>query len=397
MAAKIPDLFVVIEELIANGIEIEATDELGRTAAQIAQLHSNEEAHRVIVKYAAAKAAPAMPISSAEEDQLSASLTVLQQQPASASNPFPFPASTAVSRAASRSSSKLSASDSFASNASSRSGGGSRAGNDGHNFLRFSGLFEETIIEENKQKDSSASSGSSSFTNSARDYLPKKKKAPETMERSESIYENYNPSSLKEALPVNLSTEVVQRRRKSKQMIEPSREEENLLSDELSELDVLLAANIDIGEPHQEQKQQQHLKDDNNNHNGDKNDENLIQTRTLSSTAILNAPTFDSKEVQQTSQTLSDTSGRSKSGNSSNRKADWLELLEEDGHLNSSFSSVSPPSAEEDISPKSRSSPTRSSLPHFATKATPTTSAGASPIVSILSLNNINKLKFLFY
>ena len=69
------------EELIANGIEIEATDELGRTAAQIAKLHANEEAHRVIVKYAAAKAAPAMPISSAEEDQLSASLTVLQQSP----------------------------------------------------------------------------------------------------------------------------------------------------------------------------------------------------------------------------------------------------------------------------------------------------------------------------
>ncbi|KAI2802430.1 Ankyrin repeat domain-containing protein 7 [Blomia tropicalis] len=51
LAVKIVDLYPVIEELIANGIEIDAIDELGRSAAQVAQLHLNDEAYRIIMKY----------------------------------------------------------------------------------------------------------------------------------------------------------------------------------------------------------------------------------------------------------------------------------------------------------------------------------------------------------
>lgn len=51
MAAKLPDLCVVIEELIANGIPIGAVDERGRTAAQVAQLNNNPQAYEIITKY----------------------------------------------------------------------------------------------------------------------------------------------------------------------------------------------------------------------------------------------------------------------------------------------------------------------------------------------------------
>ncbi|KPM12008.1 ankyrin repeat domain containing protein 38 [Sarcoptes scabiei] len=55
LAAKNPNLIVVIEELIANGIDIDAKDELGRTASEIAKQFNNNNSYDLIEKYVRAK------------------------------------------------------------------------------------------------------------------------------------------------------------------------------------------------------------------------------------------------------------------------------------------------------------------------------------------------------
>lgn len=366
LAAKIGDLFLVIEELIANGIEIEATDELGRTAAQIAQLHGNEEAFRVITKYATAKAQPAMPMSSAAEDQLSASVHLMVDGPGSYENisamqnqhqhqhqhpnpyqqqhhPHPPPPISRTTSRNSGSSSKLSASDSFASNASSKSGGGGGGGSGGHNFLRFSGLFEETILEENK-KDSSASS--SSTANGS----PNKPTTTTTtttergsMERSESIYENYHPSSEEEAfMPPPSSANVIRRKKQGSPVAvaaaaaaaaiigsSVSVEEEEMLSDELSELDAMLMSNIGInaeslsGRQQQQQMQQQQRRSSTTVLLNDSPSVVAVTTNGHVSSPL--SPVISAQSASSTANGYHHLSAT----RATRPKAQWLELLEE--------------------------------------------------------------------
>ncbi|OTF72891.1 hypothetical protein BLA29_014367, partial [Euroglyphus maynei] len=61
-------LYRVIEPLIGNGIDIEAVDEFGRNAAQIAQIHDNRDSYALITAYIKAKNRPCDDNSAFDED-----------------------------------------------------------------------------------------------------------------------------------------------------------------------------------------------------------------------------------------------------------------------------------------------------------------------------------------
>lgn len=231
MAAKISDLYVVIEELIANGIEIEAPDELGRTAAETAKLHNNTEAYHIITKYVNAKHNVVV------EDVKcgNGDITTLSIDES-------FHNQSANSGRISQS-----GDNSYDRHADTPTTGGSRAdsrneintdslGSGGRNSYRFSHLFDQTIIEENKNSSSSNSTSSP---------LPNRSNSFSKIKSDIIIYEN--PDDLNEPIYSNCDSpdwhntaEVRDGSWQQVQSVANSKADSAELSDQMSELDEML-------------------------------------------------------------------------------------------------------------------------------------------------------------